>query len=305
MNSFLKHSNQALHVRQKFLEKANDFNLYVEDTGYEYWYKEIFRRMGFKLVSVVASGDKNRVVADYRKYGSKTDTGKLNFYITDGDFWRYKCPEKMIKDDCFIYLETYNIESYFVDKTYSIRFLKGRLHTDDDGVKKSGFDFDRWEQRIVNESKDLFFTYVAIECLTARLGGSNPQFSHEIGRTVSDVTRFLNFGTGFVNQTNWTNEITRIEEIINNHNLSKEFSQTMQVIKNNYYVINQEEYYNLICGKYLFDSLCAYIQSVLISNSARSAINKRDFKWECINSFDISKLDYVKSIIANQLLTSA
>ncbi|NLQ55656.1 DUF4435 domain-containing protein [Streptococcus mutans] len=300
MSDGLRHSPQALHNRQRFLANANDFNLYVEDTGYEFWYKEIFKRMGYRIVSVIASGDKKRVVADYREYGPETD-GKLNFYITDGDFWRYTSPEKMILDDCFIYLHTYNIESYFIDENYSTQFLKGRLRTDDQGVMESGFDFDEWQQCIVDESNSLFFMYATIEGLTAILGESTPSFSQDVGKTVSGAIQFLNFETGFVKEEALEKESERIMKLVSKYNLSDEFNRVMQEIIQKYHSVYGKEYYNLICGKYLFTSLTKYIQGILKSNSAKTTIEYNDFKWGCINSFDISKLDYIKDIIDTKL----
>ncbi|MEI4337309.1 hypothetical protein [Streptococcus suis] len=176
MNNGLRHSYSGVRNKQRFLANANDFNLYVEDAGYEYWYKKIFKRMGFRLESVVASGDKCKVVEDYKKYGKITN-GKLNFYITDGDFWRYNSSEKMIKDNSFIYLETYNVESYFIDKSYCIQFLEGRLHTDEEGVIERGFEFEKWKQCIIEESAQQFFMYATIECMTYSLSVTNPKFS--------------------------------------------------------------------------------------------------------------------------------
>lgn len=303
MSNGLKHSQPALHARQKFLEKANDFNLYIEDTGYEFWYKEIFKRMGYRIVSVVASGDKYKVVQDYKTYGRKSRTGKLNFYLTDGDFWRYKCPEKMIMDDCFIYLQAYNIESYFINSNYPIKFLKGRLHIDDDSILESGFNFEEWKKQIVDESKELFLRYATIESLTANIGETDSEFSQEIGKTVSNAKKFLDHKTGFLDCDAWERELERINQIVENHNLHHLFSKEMKRIKENYESINNEDYYNLICGKYLFKSLMAYIKNILISKSAKSTtIYEEDFKWGCITSFDISELDYIKTIIESNLL---
>ncbi|WP_148880829.1 DUF4435 domain-containing protein [Streptococcus sp. Marseille-P7376] len=302
MSNGLKHSQSALYTRQKFLENANDFNLYIEDTGYEFWYKEIFKRMGYRIVSVVASGDKSKVVQDYKTYGRKSQKGKLNFYITDGDFWRYKCPEKMILDDHFIYLQTYNIESYFIDWNYPNKFLKGRLHTDDDGVLESGFNFEGWKQRIVDESKELFLRYATIESLTANNGESDPEFSTEIGKTVSSAKKLLDFKTGFLNNDALETELERVNQIVKTHNLCDVFAKEMEKIKEKYESINNEDYYNLICGKYLFKSFIAYIRNILVAKSAKvTVISERDFKWECITSFDIRKLDYIKTIIESNL----
>lgn len=301
MSNGLVHSNPGKHTKQKFLEKFNDFNLYVEDEGYEYWYKEIFKRMGFNLVSVVASGDKYKLIDDYRSYGNKESSGKLNFFLTDGDFWRYNNPEKMILEDCFIYLETYNIESYFIDKSYSMLFLKGRLQTDEKGVLASGFNFDNWRNRIVEESKEQFLVYAALEAMSYSLSNTNPQFSQSIGKTVKSAKTFLNHNSGFIDEHRWSKNSNRILQIISDNKISEDYDKVFHEIEERYKSINGDEYYNLICGKYLFYSLTCYIKSILKSKSVSTTIINEDFKWGCINSFDISKLDYVKSKIIKHL----
>lgn len=47
-----------------------------------------------------------------------------------------------------------------------------------------------------------------------------------------------------------------------------------------------------------FDSLCAYLRSVF-----KCTFNKEEFKWNLINDFDISKLDYIKEIILRNIHT--
>ncbi len=63
-------------------------------------------------------------------------------------------------------------------------------------------------------------------------------------------------------------------------------------IDNIYKSINGDDYFNLICGKFLLDSLYAYLLNLF-----KNPYKKDDFIWYLINHFDISKLDYVKSAI--------
>ena len=59
-----------------------------------------------------------------------------------------------------------------------------------------------------------------------------------------------------------------------------------------YQSVNGYDYFNLICGKFLLDSLCCYLRNIF-----GSTFNYYDFKWHLVNNFDISKLNYIKDAI--------
>ena len=119
---------------------------------------------------------------------------------------------------------------------------------------------------------------------------------------MSSAKKFLDFKTGFLNHDALETELERMNQIVKTHNLYDVFAKEMEKIKEKYESINNEDYYNLICGKYLFKSFIAYIRNILVAKSAKvTVISEGDFKWECITSFDIRKLDYIKTIIESNL----
>ena len=51
----------------------------------------------------------------------------IEIFIVDGDFDRYIKKEEMIEHHNFIYLETYNIENYFIDENVKIEIPELRI----------------------------------------------------------------------------------------------------------------------------------------------------------------------------------
>ena len=274
----LKYSSEGSAARFLLYQGLNEINLIVEDVGMQHVYETIFKHLledNYNIKTIFPMGGKPKVKEHFFEFGEETD-GIKNFYIVDGDFDRYIHQEEMINDPCFIYLETYNIENYFLDENACIQFAKGRLKAMDDEVK-SILDYQNWEQRIVSEASKLFLCYCFVEKY------------YPVKKTISRGSySFIDQKTGFERKDGayeqyWKNEILPLDA-----NAQKKIDE----IKNTYQSINGENYFNLICGKFLFDSLCCYIRKVI-----GSKINKEDFKWHLINHFDISKLDYVKNII--------
>jgi len=63
-------------------------------------------------------------------------------------------------------------------------------------------------------------------------------------------------------------------------------------IDRDYKLINGDNYFNLICGKFLLCSLGFYLRSKI-----NNRIDNDDLKWYLIENFDIKKLDYIKEVI--------
>lgn len=276
----LLYSYEALATRFLFFQGLNEINLFVEDANTEYAYETIFKRLlgeYYNIKAIFPLGGKPKVIEQFLELGEVTD-GINNFYIVDGDFDRYIHQEEMINDPCFIYLKTYNIENYFLDEKACVQFSKGRLKAMDDDVK-SILDYENWEKRIVSEASKLFLCY----CFVKKF--------HPSKKTISRGSySFIDQKTGFERKDGAYEQYWKSEILSLDANAQSKIDE----IKNTYQSINGENYFNLICGKFLFDSLCCYIRKVI-----GSKINKEDFKWHLINHFDISKLDYVKNAIIN------
>ena len=273
----LMYSSEASATRFLYFQGLSDINLFVEDKDMEYLYETIFKRMlgeKYTITAITALDGKPNVKKGFYEFGLETD-GIPNFYIVDGDFDRYIYAENMINSPNFIYLKTYNIENYFFDEDACVQFAKGRLHCMDN-VAKSRVNFEYWKNRIVNESAKLFLCY----CFVQKVNPDQATLSRSSYLFIDDKTGFERTDGAY---EQYKNEIKSLSDDIENEILE---------IDTTYKSINGNDYFNLICGKFLFDSLCCYLRKVL-----GSKINKEDFKWHLVNNFDISKLDYVKDAI--------
>lgn len=277
----LEYSDEAKITKVNFYSDFNDINLIVEDKGKEYVYETIFKRLLGKeycIEKIHGVGGKQNVISAFKRLGNSTD-GKNNYYILDGDFDRYIKPEEMISDSHVIYLETYNVESYFVDKNACYKFIKGKYKLLDDEIVYT-VNFDYWLNRIIKESTKLFLAYAFIQ----KFCPSKPNVNR-------NVELFIDAKTGFERADGKYDEfyITEIKNDFPNATdeislIAKKFEQT-----------NGNNYFNLICGKFLIKSLMYYLRS----KYKKCNFSYDDFEWFLINNFDIKKLDYVKQKLSN------
>ena len=121
------YSDEAKLNRSIF--RANDddiFRLYVEDENGEYQYQiileKIFPNVDVNKILISALGGKNNIINAYKEIGLETDSIP-NIYLVDADF-DLLLNEKKINDKHFIYLDRYNIESYFPNKENTIKYLR-------------------------------------------------------------------------------------------------------------------------------------------------------------------------------------
>ena len=276
----LRYSDEANITRFLYYKDLNEINIFFEDKGKEYLYETILKRLlgdRYKIESFFGLGGKDNVKKAFLEYGieDKENPSKKNIYIVDGDFDRYIFYDDMINSPNFIYLKTYNIENYFIDENACLSFVKGQLKLCDCEVKEK-LKFSYWQKRIVEESSKLFLVY----CFVMKFHSKIPSVSRKAGE-------FLDQNTGFERtDKSYENYWTEIQSI------DTEAEKRILDIKNKYIEINGEDFFNLICGKFLFKSLCWYIKKII-----ESSFNQDDFEWHLINNFDITKLNYVKEYI--------
>ena len=225
------------------------------------------------MKKIFAVGGKISVKEAYERLKNNKDVA--NFFLVDGDFDRYKMSETLVVDDRFIYLEMYNIESYLVDEVACCSFVKTKINKLDEEVRFI-VNFKYWYDTIVEQAKELFFWYCYV------------QIHHP---TMINVSRnpylFIDRKTGFKrcdsDYKEYSDEIERIDV---------DWEDKLQIIIDRYETINGKNYNNLICGKFLLESLKVYI-----GNFVTSRICNDDFKWWMINNFDVNKLNYVRDIV--------
>ena len=271
-------SQEGAAVRYLLFQGYNDVNIFVEDVGKEYIYQSIFERMlkdtGVSIQAIFPAGGKTAVKQRYDEFGP-IQNGIKNIYIVDGDFDRYINIDSMIHDDCFVYLKTYNIENYFIDEDATINYARGLLHMLKEQAIAS-IKFGWWKATIVRQLSELFLTF----CLMQQELPSekNVNMSHY---------KFINSKTGFAFDGNVIKDYCSSIQVG-----IPDAAKKLNAIRQKYETFNGQDYFNLICGKYLIDSLFAYIRQ-----QAGRAIVKEDFVWHLIMNFDIAKLDYLKSVI--------
>ena len=275
----LYYSLSSLYPRAIMLESSTKINVYVEDANKEYEYETILKRLLGEyyqyIGQIVGLGGKQLVKKFYRENGTTTKD-RLNFYIVDGDFDRYIDKENMIIDDCFIYLKSYNIENYFIDEKACEEFAKGRLKCLDSEVHQR-IKFAEWKNSLVDEIYPLFLYF------------SLSQQEHLGEPTLSQKpAKFVDFITGSRVRTD---EIENYKEHIST--LVVDAETKIAFIKEKYECVNGNEYFNLICGKFLLKCLYAYITPII------GDFRHNDFRNHLIGSFDIKKLEYVRYVIIN------
>lgn len=274
----LEYTSNARLTEHLFFSDVNDINIFVEDKGQEYLYENIFKRlMGneYRIGKIFGVGGKEALKKCFDELESITQgaTQSKNIYVADGDFDRYIYAEKMISSDNFIYLETYNIENYYIDKNASENYAKGHLKMLDNQVEEK-VGFNNWKDKIVKQASELFFYY----CYVKK--------NHPTEKTVSrSAYCFINNKDGLEKKDAF--EQYKKEVLSLNPNADKE----VENIKNVYHKFYKDDF-NIICGKFLFESLYCHMKSIV-----NGGVNKNDFKWSLICNFDIGKLEYIKKKI--------
>ena len=320
MTSKFEYSENGLRNRSLFYGKDNDINIYVEDSGKKHIYEEIFKRLlgnKYRIESIFPLGGKKQVLKEYVRKGESGNNGNPNVFLVDGDFDRYIGYESATKNDykgetndeselnnfisgkifeskSVIYLKSYNIENYFIDENAIISHIKGILEKTDSEICQI-LDYSKWKNRIVNESKDLFLIYCFIAKYLNKYGFMyNGKKSKLSIKTVDrSPFSFLDGKTGFKGDSNdLENLIKEVKDALQIENPEINLDTELQLIKKEYELNNGEDYYNLICGKFLLTSLQTYLLTV-----CNGKLNFQSFKWDLIRNFEINKLEYIKEII--------
>ena len=275
----LEYSSESLYSRAIMLRKKKKINIYVEDTNKEYEYETIFKRLlgeddySNLINDIIGLGGKQKVKEYYQDNGPMTEKA-YNFYLVDGDFDRYIKSETMIQDSCFLYLETYNIENYLIDEKACECYSKSRLKCFDKEVHEK-INFNYWKDSLVGQIYPLFFCF----CLSQQEHLKEPTVSQSPGK-------FINYKTGIdVRDEEIQNYKQHIFENIDEPN------KKLVSIKERYEQINGNDYFNLICGKFLFKCLCFYLANII------GDFKHEDLRGYLISHFDIEKLSYVRQAI--------
>ena len=277
----LQFSLEATIASIKFYEDINQIHLIVEDKGKESEYETIFKRLlkeQYNIEKIFAVGGKLNVKKCYEEL--KNEKSLYVIFLVDGDFDRYKDPRGMINDKRFIYLETYNIESYFIDENACSMFVKSRTHLLDEDVEHK-LRFKEWYSKIIGQAKDLFFIYCYLQIY-------NPQ----IPTIENGPYFFIDQKTGFKKEDT-TFEQYKYSIYAQDRNAQYRINEIISIYKQ----LHGNDYSYLICGKFLFCSLKNYIYNILKKYSNNYSISDNEFRWYLIYNFETEKLSYVRDSI--------
>lgn len=257
MNDEFEYSCIAVDNREAFIVGNEPIVLYVEDMDKEYVYQDIIKQLYsgheseiMTKVQVVAAGNKRLVKEKYLHNGVISEDGTKHYvYLMDGDFDRYIAPDTLIHDTNVVYLDTYCLESSLINLEACISFVQGETHRQDYAVR-SGLHFSEWKERIVQLSKDLFLSFAVLQQFW------NSNHNVKIPAGVSDAKKALNSRNGLVKGEKINSIIQGIKETV------VDYDARLALIKERYEEIHPNDYYFLICGKYLLHSLAAHIRNV-------------------------------------------
>ena len=135
-------------------------------------------------------------------------------------------------------------------------------------------DFDNWKNRIISQASRLFYYYCYVK----------KEYPQE--KSVSR-SPYL-----FIDSKDGYEKAGAFEEYQKQVlSLNGDAESEIEKIKNCYHRKHNDEF-NLICGKFLFESLYCHIRDI-----TKIKFRKDDFRWHLICNFDIKKLEYVKDKI--------
>lgn len=269
----LTYSENAQLNRYLFFKNVNDINIFVEDADKEYEYETVFKKIfkdDFNISTIYAVGGKRNVEIAFESFGPIYENAK-NIYIVDGDFDRVLRDTQLISNPHYIYLENYNIENYYIDKSAVISFMKGKLRKLDDEVKQI-VKFDNWLNTIVEQFTPIFILYAIIQ--NEKLGLSN------VGKNEYEK---VNKDNGFVIDGLYESIHQEVSSHLDNlHQLELDMKKT-------YNDIFGTNYFNLICGKHLKVSLWYYLKSI------QPSVKFKDLEWSLISNLNQSNFEDLKS----------
>ena len=278
----LKYSDEALLSRVIFLASSTGINIFVEDEGKEYEYEEIFERLlseEMKINMIFPTGGKLKLEEAYHLFGESEEYGKC-FFIADGDF-DVALERKQVKAPNFIYLKRYNIESYLINETSIVNYMRPKLKKIAAKTEEI-INYDYWKNEIVPYYKKLFAVFFLIQDKGIK-GLAN----------VSKGPAFFLTCDGLPNHEKYKEYLLDVE----NHlpNISSDINSTIKKLE----AIYGNDAACFICGKYFIDSLSKYLNTKL----PKKNINCKDFRAFLIANFDINDISYIKEKLYSYLVS--
>lgn len=274
----LFYSEEALHNRILFLSDTNEINIIVEDVHKEFEYENIFERLlsgSVRINSIFPMGGKIAVKRAFEEYGDTFD-GTPTVYLVDGDF-DVMLERDLVISPNYIYLDKYNIESYYIDEKATLKFMAGKMKKIQKEVANE-IEYEMWERDTYRKFEELFINYAV----------GQKELPEEINVGISP---YMYIGEqGYVDERKVEAYIKQLKEKISNYDEVKNY------YRQRYEEVLKSDASRLICGKYLLASLAQYLRK-----KTNTTFKEDDFRYYLLGEFDIKKLDFIKSRIESIL----
>lgn len=281
----LAFSEDALSSRPLFLSSLNDINIFVEDAGKEYIYEEILERLlgdCVQIFCIFPLGGKSAVLQEHRMRNKYDEKGNPNIFIVDGDFDNLWDEHKNIADN-LIYLDRYNIESYYCTKDSTIKYMRGILRKTREQTEAI-IDFDAWFRTFQEEFGKLFALFALVQHYCPAIPN------------VGDVKRFLDTDGSLISGKYLQYEKQVAEHINSIDVLIQEISERTQ-----YQIANSDKgssnFSTIICGKCQLESLCRHLKTCSGKN-----INRENIRNSFIMTFDLGPLQFIRDRVVYLLV---
>lgn len=212
----------------------------------------------------------------FKEYGCKYD-GKPAIYLVDGDF-DLVMGKKMIENPNYIYLEKYNIESYYIDEMAVLRFMTGKMKKTKKSVSQI-VKYSSWENMVYKAMKELFINYMIAQST----------FPNEKSVGLSEHSFF--YQNGYANYDKINEYIDTLKKRIPN------YEEIYSIYNKRFEEVLLGDITRLVCGKYLLASLSSYLRNI-----DKVKFKEEDFVNFLISTFNIKKLDFVKERIVKIMM---
>lgn len=274
MEDGLFYSESALLNRVLFYSDYNDINIFVEDEYKEFIYENIFQRMfnyKININKIYPMKGKKGVEKAFREYGHAYD-GKPAIYLVDGDF-DLVMGKEMISSPNYIYLEKYNIESYYIDEKAVLKYMAGKMKITQKKVLEK-IEYSGWKDMIYDAMKELFINYMIAQEV----------FPEEKNVGISPHIYF--YKNGYANTDKIESYINQLKSRITDYDLKYD------LYKRKFEIILSGDITKLVSGKYLLASLSNYLRE-----KTKVHFKEDDFIYFLASFFDIKTLDFVRDRI--------
>ena len=179
----------------------------------------------------------------------------------------------MIVSPNYIYLEKYNIESYYLDEKAVLKYMAGKMKTTQKNVSKI-IEYLKWKEVIFDTMKELFLSYMVAQDV----------FPQEKNVGISPHSYL--YKNSYVN-------IEKVKEYINGlRRRIPYYNDIYDLYEKRFKTILSGDTSRLVCGKYLLASLSKYLRE-----KAGVTFKEDDFIYYLASSFDIKTLDFIKKRI--------